>query len=320
VALIGKGWVTFKVPDALPKPNPKNSTMAQFGKGSSSSKGKPSYFMSILGVTIVLLFWGLLGLLFIYLNNFRKNLSENVKINVYLTNTAGKAEIDSFINNLQNQPYTREVEFTDKEKAKQIMIGSKDESIDFGLIDEMDNPLPNTITFSLKSQYMIPDTLEAITKMLEKNTAIVGSTQYSKDVVDAINKSVKNIKIGLLIAAIVLSILVVLLIDNTIKLAMYSNRFLIKTMQMVGATRWFIAKPLDIRAIINGLISAAITIAILYGVVLLVEAKLPIREFRDMPRILMLFAGIIVVGVVITFASTHRSVIKYLRMKLDDLY
>ena len=294
--------------------------MAQFGKAISSGKGKPSYFMAILGVTIVLLFWGLLGLLFIYLNNFRKNLSENVKVNVYLTNTASKTEIDSFISSLKNKPYTREVEFTDKEKAKQIMIGSKDESIDFGLIDEMDNPLPNTITFSLKSEYMVPDTLVNITKELEKNTAIVGSTQYSKDVVDAINKSVKNIKIGLLIAAIVLSILVVLLIDNTIKLAMYSNRFLIKTMQMVGATRWFIAKPLDIRAIINGLISAAITIAILYGVIMLVEAKLPIREFRDMPRILLLFAGILVVGVVITLASTHRSVLKYLKMKLDDLY
>jgi cell division transport system permease protein len=294
--------------------------MAQFGKSISSGKGKPSYFMAILGVTIVLFIWGLLGLIFIYLNSFRKNMSENVKINVYLTNSATKPEIDSFIQNLRNQPYTREVDFTDKEKAKQIMVGSKDESIDFGLIDEMDNPLPNTITFSLKSQYMISDTLVAITRELEKNTAIVGSTQYSKDVVDAINKSVKNIKIGLMIAAILLSILVVLLIDNTIKLAMYSNRFLIKTMQMVGATRWFIAKPLDIRAIINGLISAAITIAILYGVILLVEAKLPIREFRDMTRISVLFACIIVLGVVITLASTHRSVIKYLKMKLDDLY
>jgi cell division transport system permease protein len=294
--------------------------MAQFGKSISSGKGKPSYFMAILGVTIVLFIWGLLGLIFIYLNSFRKNMSENVKINVYLTNSATKPEIDSFILNLRNQPFTREIEFTDKEKAKQIMIGSKDESIDFGLIDEMDNPLPNTITFSLKSQYMIPDTLVAITRDLEKNTAIVGSTQYSKDVVDAINKSVKNIKIGLMIAAVLLSILVVLLIDNTIKLAMYSNRFLIKTMQMVGATRWFIAKPLDIRAIINGLISAAITIAILYGVILLVETKLPIREFRDMARISVLFASILVLGVLITLASTHRSVIKYLKMKLDDLY
>jgi cell division transport system permease protein len=294
--------------------------MAQFGKSISSGKGKPSYFMAILGVTIVLFIWGLLGLIFIYLNSFRKNMSENVKINVYLTNSATKPEIDSFIQNLRNQPFTREIEFTDKEKAKQIMIGSKDESIDFGLIDEMDNPLPNTITFSLKSQYMIPDTLVAITRDLEKNTAIVGSTQYSKDVVDAINKSVKNIKIGLMIAAVLLSILVVLLIDNTIKLAMYSNRFLIKTMQMVGATRWFIAKPLDIRAIINGLISAAITIAILYGVILLVETKLPIREFRDMTRISVLFASILVLGVLITLASTHRSVIKYLKMKLDDLY
>lgn len=295
--------------------------MAQFGKAIRSGKGKPSYFMAILGVTIVLFIWGLLGLIAIYLNAFRRNLSENVTVNVYLTNSASKPEIDSFVKYLGAQPYVRKIEYTDKEKAKQIMIGSNDESVDFGLIDEMDNPLPNTVTFTLKSEFMQPDTLASITSALEKNTAVVDDTQYSKNVVEEINKSVKNVKIILLVAAILLSILVVLLIDNTIKLAMYSNRFLIKTMQMVGATRWFIAKPLIIRAVINGLISAAITLFVLYGVILLAEAKIPdIKPFRDMPRILMLFAGIIILGAVITVASTYRSVIKYLRMKLDDLY
>lgn len=295
--------------------------MAQFGKGIRSGKGKPSYFMAILGVAIVLFIWGLLGLIAIYLNSFRKNLSENVRVNVYLTNTSTKAEADSFANYLRAQPYTREVTFTDKEEAKKIMLNSKEDPVDFGAIEDIDNPLPNTVTISLKSEFMHPDTLVSITKRLKANEAIVGTIDYSKDVVNAINNSVKNIKIFLLITAILMSILAVLLIDNTIKLAMYSNRFLIKTMQMVGATRWFIAKPLIIRAVINGLISAGFTLVILYGVILLAEAKVPdIRPFRDMPRIIMLFSAIILAGAMITVASTYRSVFKYLRMKLDDLY
>lgn len=301
--------------------NPKNSTMAQFGKAIRSGKGKPSYFMAILGVSIVLFIWGLLGLIAIYVNAFRKNLSENVKVNVYLTNTVTKPEIDSFINYLNAQEYIREVKFTDKEEAKKSLIGSNDESVDFGLIDEMDNPLPHTVTFTLKSQYVQSDTLAAITKKLKEKESVVESIKYSKDVVNAINNSVKNTKIFLLIVAILMSVLAVLLIDNTIKLAMYSNRFLIKTMQMVGATRWFIAKPLIIRAIVNGLISAGVTIGVLYGVILLAEAKVPdISLFRDTPRIILLFAGIILLGVIITVLSTYRSVLKYLRMKLDDLY
>jgi cell division transport system permease protein len=295
--------------------------MAQFGKSSSSKKGKPSYFMSILGVTIVLFIWGLLGLIFIYLNGFRRNMSEKVEVNVYMTNTATQPEIDSFISYIRAQPYTGVVTFIHKDEARKLLMESKDDPVDFGVIDDMPNPLQNTVSFTVKDQYMVPDTITRITNQLAQNKSLVESTQYSKDVVDAINRSVKNIKIGLLIAAILLTILVVLLIDNTIKLAMYSNRFLIKTMQMVGATRWFIAKPIDLRAIINGFLSAVIAIAVLWGVVVLVENKIPdIRPHRDTSKILMLFAGIIIVGVVITLASTHRSVIKYLKMKLDDLY
>jgi cell division transport system permease protein len=294
--------------------------MALFGKRSSSSKGKPSYFMSILGVTIVLFIWGLLGLIFIYLNSFRRNMSERLEVNFYVQNTATQPEIDSFISMLRAQPYAKLVTFTDKEQAKNILVGSKDESIDFGVIEDMGNPLQHTVSLTVNDQFMIPDSLTRITQTLTAQyPRVVESTQYSKDVVEAINKSVKNIKVGLLVAALVLTLLVVLL--NTIKLAMYSNRFLIKTMQMVGATRWFIAKPIDLRAILNGFISAVIAIIVLYGIVVLVESKIPdIEPFRDNAMITWLFIGIIIVGVVITLASTHRSVIKYLKMKLDDLY
>ena len=124
-----------------------------------------------------------------------------------------------------------------------------------------------------------------------------------------------------LFAAIILTILVVFSIDNTIRLAMYSNRFLIKTMQMVGATRWFIAKPVNVRAIINGLIASLIAIAAIWGFIILIESFVPdFKMLHDTKSMLMLFLVIILLGIGITLVSTHRSVIKYLRMKLDDLY
>jgi cell division transport system permease protein len=114
---------------------------------------------------------------------------------------------------------------------------------------------------------------------------------------------------------------VIVLIDNTIRLAMFSNRFLIKTMQMVGATRWFITKPLNIRAIINGAVSAAIAIALVYGVVLVAEHYVPdLRALHDTPLLVFMFVVLLLIGIFITVFSTYRSALKYLRMKLDELY
>jgi len=117
-------------------------------------------------------------------------------------------------------------------------------------------------------------------------------------------------------------LIVIILIDNTIKLAMFSNRFLIKTMQMVGATRWFISKPFDSRAIINGFISAALAIVAILIIIYGVENWwLPeIKALRDNGMLSLLFLGLIIIGISITFISTHRSVTKYLKMKLDELY
>jgi cell division transport system permease protein len=112
------------------------------------------------------------------------------------------------------------------------------------------------------------------------------------------------------------------LIDNTIRLAMYSNRFLIKTMQMVGATRGFISKPMNIRAIINGALSAIISIVFIYGIIFIFEHYLlpELKDLRDNGMLMLLFAFLFVLGIGISVFSTQRSVIKYLKMSLDDLY
>ena len=144
---------------------------------------------------------------------------------------------------------------------------------------------------------------------------------YQQGLVSTLSEKTKVFGLAFIIISIVLGVIVIISIDNTIKLAMFSNRFLIKTMQMVGATRSFIAKPMDIRATINGLISAAIAIAILFGLITWLESLVPqLKAIRDIELNLILFGGMILIGVAISLFSTHRSVIKYLKMKLDDLY
>jgi len=162
--------------------------------------------------------------------------------------------------------------------------------------------------------------MEKMQADLVQNIA-VSDVQYPQSLVSSLNNMIRKISIILLVVAVVISILVIVLIDNTIKLAMFSNRFLIKTMQMVGATRSFIAKPMNTRAVINGALSGIIAVAVIIGVIIFAEKWLPeIRALRDYTLLAVLFISLILLGVVISFVSTHRSVIKYLKMKLDDLY
>jgi cell division transport system permease protein len=151
---------------------------------------------------------------------------------------------------------------------------------------------------------------------------IISEVKYPDAVVTNLNNVVTKAGYFLLALAGILALIVIILIDNTIKLAMFSNRFLIKTMQMVGATRWFISKPFDTKAIINGLISALLAIAAILVLIYAVENWwLPeIKALKDNMSLFLLFFALIVIGISITFISTHRSVTKYLKMKLDDLY
>ena len=149
----------------------------------------------------------------------------------------------------------------------------------------------------------------------------VSDVLYPQSLVSNLNNIINKISLVLLAVAIVISILVIFLIDNTIRLAMFSNRFLIKTMQMVGATRWFIARPMNTRAVINGAISGLIAIAAVFSSIMVAESYITgLRVLHDNTTLTLLFLVLIVLGICITLFSTHRSVIKYLKMKLDDLY
>jgi cell division transport system permease protein len=291
--------------------------MAQTGKF-SSKKGKPSYAMAIVGVTAVLFITALFGWIILNAGKYSKVLREDVEIHVYLTSTAQQKSIDEMKNYIAAKPYTRTVEFIGKDEARKRFVQGGDKDF-MEFLDN--NPLPNEISLKVKSDWVNKDSLSNIAADLSQNQLLVKEVDYPKNLVEKISNVLKWL-IGILIGlSILFGLLALLMIDNTIRLAMYSNRFLIKTMQMVGATRWFIAKPMNIRAIINGAISGIIAVALVLGIINLVERFVPdLSILRENSKLVILFISIILLGIGISLVSTHRSVIKYLKMRLDDLY
>lgn len=291
--------------------------MTAQGKG-SMKKSKPSYFMAILGVALVLFILGILGWLVINTSKLETYFKGSVQVHAFIREGSPQQEIDIAKNVIKSKPYARNVEYITKEKARQTFIG--DGNQDWNKVLDY-NPLPASIDFYLDPSYVNKDSLKVITTEIMKNF-IITEVKYPDAVVTNLNNVVKKVGYFLLALAGILALIVIILIDNTIKLAMFSNRFLIKTMQMVGATRWFISKPFDTKAIINGFISALLAIAAILLLIYAVENWwLPeIKALKDNGSLILLFLALIIIGISITFISTHRSVTKYLKMKLDDLY
>jgi len=292
--------------------------MAQFGKA-SAKRGKPSYIYAIIGVALVLFLFGIVGWIFLNIRKTGEYFKESIQVHAWIQPAANKKQIDTLKNYISALPYTKDVEYISRDKAIEKWNAENDTTWRKFLNN---NPLPESIDFYVKADYMEKDSLAILGNYLQTNfQGVVSDFQYPTETVAYVSKFVRTAALWLLVIAIFLSILVIVSIDNTIRLAMYSNRFIIKTMQMVGATRWFIAKPLDFRALINGLIAAGIAILLLIGFIGVTEKFVPyFKVLHDNSNMILLFTGIILLGLFISLFSTHRSVLKYLKMKLDDLY
>lgn len=294
----------------------KSFTMAQTGKA-SIKRGKPSYFMSILGVTLVLFLLGLVGWIVINANKIGDSLRENVEVKAFLRGDLNPNDSTALMQYISAKPYVKSIEYVTKEAGKKRYMDEENEDWSRVLTE---NPLPNAIYITVRKTYVQVDSLKSIQADLEQQTYI-SDVSYPEALVTKLNENLRLVSIVLMAIAVVIALVVIFLIDNTIRLAMFSNRFLIKTMQMVGATRWFIAKPMNQRAVINGATSGVIASAVLYIVVTALETWVQwLRVVRDNKLMILLFLALVVMGISITLFSTHRSVIKYLKMKLDDLY
>ena len=290
--------------------------MAKTGKG-SAKRTAPSYIMAIVGVSLVLFLLGILGWIIINANKLGQYFKENIAMNVYIRENVSVKDSAALVQYIINKPYVKDYEYVTKDLAKQKYL--QDGNKDWGaLLDR--NPLPASIDFRITKEYASIDSLSKIKDDLLQNIA-VSDVQYPQSLVTNLNNIINKISIILLSVIVIISVLVIFLIDNTIRLAMFSNRFLIKTMQMVGATRGFISRPLELRAFINGLVSGLIAVGGLVAIIIFAENQLPyLKALRDYPLLIMLFIVIILLGIFISYFSTHRSVLKYLKMKLDELY
>jgi cell division transport system permease protein len=290
--------------------------MAQKGKF-SSKRSKPSYFMTVLGVSMVLFLLGILGWIAINGRKLEKYFRESVEMRILLRENTQEKDRMALQAQLQAQPYTKTLKYTDKETAKAEWIKSGGEDFTQFLDN---NILPTSFDLTLQSDYVQADSMQAIQQTIAANS-IVEDVSYPTAVVSQLNKNVRKVTIGIGLIALLLGVIVIVLIDNTIRLAMFSNRFIIKTMQMVGATRWFISRPMDLRAIINGSIAAIIAIVALIALIYGFENWEPtLKTLHDDKLLLLLYATMLVIGIAITLVSTHRSVVKYLKLKLDELY
>ncbi|UAY51802.1 cell division protein FtsX [Ferruginibacter albus] len=293
--------------------------MTQFGKSSSAKRSKPSYAYAIIGVALILFLFGIVGWMSLNLKKWGEVLKEQLQVNAYILPSATQKQKDSVFQFVTSLPYVRNAEYITKDKAIASYNLENDSSwkkmIDY-------NPLPESVSFFLNSNYVNKDSLDNLRNLLLTNYGhVISEFQDPQKTIQNVGSFVKYATIFVFIFAVIGTIIVIVSIDNTIRLAMYSNRFIIKTMQMVGATRGFISRPLNVKAVINGTIAALIAIVAMIAFMLFAESVVPwLKQLRDVTNLAIVVAGMLILGITISWVSTHRAVIKYLKIKLDDLY
>lgn len=285
-------------------------------KGKSNTKNKISYWNSIFSISTVLFLTGFLGMFILIAKNTSDVLKESVTIQVELVDTTAE-EYNRYIDELKTMPEIKQIKFVSKDSAAEKL--KKEITEDFISIIGY-NPLFNSLEINIKSEYFTPQILEKIKKKI-LNNFLVKDASYPKVVSKSLDKNLRKVSFFIGALAFFLLLIAVVLIDSTIRLAMFSDRFLIKSMQLVGATRWFIIRPYILRSFINGIVSALIGSAILILVLYLISHYSELIELQnEIKYLVIIFFGLILLGITISSISTFFAVNKYLRMKLDSLY
>jgi cell division transport system permease protein len=272
---------------------------------------------TIVSLSLVLFMLGLLGIIILNTRQLSNNVKENIGFQVILNENVKEVDVKKMQKTLDASDYVKSTEFVTKEEAAARL--QKDLGEDF--IDFLGfNPLLSSINVHLKAEYANADSLAWIEKdMLD--TQLVKEVIYQKSLVEMINENVQKISLVILGFSSLLMIIALALINNTIRLSIYSKRFIIKTMQLVGATQGFIRRPFVLNGIKHGVYGAIIAIIMLIGVLYVAQRQLPeLAELQDQNMLATLFGIVIILGIVISWISTSMAVRKYLRLKSDELY
>ena len=277
----------------------------------------------VFSITLALVVIGLFGLLLVHAQKLSEVVRENLEVQVYLDRDLPETELLRLQQDLGQQAFVAErngkpqIRFVSKEEGARQLLQSTGEDFRQFLGD---NPLRDAYVLKIKPAFTDTLHLRQLNRSLSAQRGVF-EVQYPQDLFASINNNLTRVSLVLLGFAAVLVLVVVILINNTIKLALFSQRFLIRSMQLVGATRLFIQQPFLRRAtwqgLASGVLAALLLVALLQYAYLEVE---PLRLLRDDLRLGLLLLGVVVLGVVIGFFSSARAVHKYLQMSLDDLY
>ncbi|HEU4719206.1 MAG TPA: permease-like cell division protein FtsX [Bacteroidia bacterium] len=280
---------------------------------------RSSSFTIVISISLVLIMLGLLSVLVLKAKEVSDYVRENIKITVFLDQDAKDVDIIALQKSIDAEPWRKSTEFVSRENAAKKL--QKDLGEDF--INTLGyNPLQPSIEIFLKAGYANSDSISWIEQDL-RDDARVKDVLYQKDMVSAVNERLGTISLVILVFSSALLIVAVGLIFNTIRLAIYSQRFLIRTMQLVGATQGFIRSPFVWRGIINGVIGAIIAILVTTGVLFSIDRhfrELNLIRFADVNTLAALCGLQIVFGIIITWISTSLAVRRFLRQSVDELY
>ncbi len=298
--------------------------MATYEKKVRKKKKLGSYpFLSVVfSISLALFVLGLFGIFFLLTNNLTRFIQDNIEVQVYLNKNVTESEKIQLQKTLADKDYVAKKEgsqvvFISKEQAAKEFIQETGEDFTAFIGD---NPLRDVILLKIIPEYQASEKLTQIKSELESIRGVF-EVVYLDNLVESINKNLT--KIGLLLIGFsgILLIAVVVLINNTIKLALFSQRFLIRSMQLVGATAGFIQKPFLLRATFYGFLSALIAGTCLFGLLQYANAKIEnLSELQRPNEVIMLIGGLVIVGMLVGFGSTYRAIKKYLKMSLDELY
>jgi cell division transport system permease protein len=279
---------------------------------SSRRRLQASTVTTIISISLVLFMLGLLGLIVLHAGKLSDYVKENIGFSVIIKEDVKEASILEFQKNLDTKPFVKSTDYITREQAAEDL--TKELGEDF--VDFLGyNPLLASIDVRLNADYANNDSLKVLEQQLLKNN-VVKEVFYHKSLVDAVNQNLRKISMVILSFSIILLLISVALINNTIRLSVYSKRFIIKTMQLVGATKTFISKPFLVRSLIHGLVSSIIAIALL--IVVLVFSRRALPELVDIQQIdifLSLFGIVTLLGLFITGFSTLFAVGKYLNIQ-----
>lgn len=276
-----------------------------------------SYFSVVLSIFLVLFLLGILGLFIINSQKLANDFREKIAMTVFFENKASKTDLSSFETELKKEQYAKSFVYVSKEDAAKQhtdIIGE-----DF-LTFLGENPLQNSFDIHLKADYVEKDSIAKIEKKLKSNI-LVSDIVYDKQLVNLVNDNIKKVSMWILIISGFLTFIAVLLINSSLRLSIYSNRFIIKTMQMVGATKSFIRKPFVMRSIKLGMVGATLAILALIGVLGYINFSFPdlqILENKILIGIVLL--SVFGIGILITWISTHFATQRFLNLRTDDLY